>query len=224
MGLCNEKSTDLNLDTIPIVSIEQAIQPLISLFTNIEQYLRIVKDKCLHPSDGLTSDESASIMLYSMLWQSFDQYLYIIFHSTLQTQVQPWLCYLKILFTALLHLPSNHLIVYRGSKTDLKEEYRLNEIILWRDLSLCTNSMEDLQSEKNLRTILTIDCQTGKNIQQHCYYQPNHFVLFLPGTKFRVVECVYQNPENLILVKLQEIESSFILHSDRQISRNICQR
>src|SRR5690348_11766103 len=103
MGLCNEKATNqnidyiqtlLSIDEIPIVSIDQAIQPLISFIPNIEKYIEMVKQKCLNPADGLTSDESASIMIYSMLWQPFDQCLYYQLNSTLdilnKIKLEPW--------------------------------------------------------------------------------------------------------------------------------------
>jgi hypothetical protein len=165
-----------------------------------------------------------------MLWKPFDKCLYIILNSILQTldkiKLQPWLFYLKLLFTALLHLPSNNITVYRGSKSNLIKNYQINDIILWWDLSLCTNSIEYLQSDKCLgkigtRTIVTIKCNTVKNIHKHCYFELNNFVLFLPATKFQVIECINQENENLYLIKLQEIESSFILHSFNQVKSNI---
>lgn len=227
MGLCNEKSST-NFQTlfytnqyeqIPIVSIEQAIQPLLSLIPNIENYLKKIQLKCMHPFDGLTSDQSTSIMLYSMLWQPFDQCLYVILNSTLNTlnkiNLQPWLLYIKLFFTALLHLPSVSSIIYRGSKTNLHEEYSINKIISWWDLSLCTTSLDDLKKDENLQTVFQIQSNTGKNISKHCYFELNHFVLFLPLTKFQVVDCIYQKEEKYYLVKLQEIESSIFLHSEK---------
>jgi hypothetical protein len=236
MGLCLEKiSIDFQsllsndeYEQIPLVSIEQAIQPLISLLPNIEIYVQMVKEKCLHPADGLTSDQSASIMLYSMLWQPFDQCLYIILNSTLQTlnesKLQPWLFYLKLLFTSLLKLPSNQITVYRGSKSDLSEEYQINHMIYWWDLSLCTSSIEYLQSDQDLRTIFIIECNTVKNIEKHCYCSLNQFRLFLPATQFQILECNYQEKENLYRIKLQEIQPSFLLHSSNQLKSNVFQR
>jgi hypothetical protein len=240
MGICNEKSTNLNINhyksflstekyqQIPIVSLEQAVQPLIFILPTIQTYVQIVKQKCLNPADGLTSDESASIMLTSILWQPFDECLYKILNSNLQTfdenKLQPWFLYLKLLFTALLRLPSNHLTVYRGSKSDLSKQYPLGEIILWNGLPLCTTSIEYLQSEKclgktGIRTIFRIECNTAKTIHKHCYFQSNTFVLFLPATKFQVIE--YQHTNDLHLITLQEIQSSFLIHSIYELKSNL---
>ena len=55
MGLCNEKFVVANhfqsilslikYDSIPLVTIEQAIQPLISFLPQIENYLQLIKDQ-----------------------------------------------------------------------------------------------------------------------------------------------------------------------------------
>jgi hypothetical protein len=187
----------------------------------------------VEPADGLTSDQSASIMLYSMLWQPFDQCLYAVLNSTLQTlnqsKLEPWLIYLKLLFTGLLTLPSNQMTAYRGSKSDLSGQYPIHEIIYWWDLPLCTSSMEYLQSDKCLgqkgvRTIFIIECNTAKNIEKHCYDPYNQHRLFLPATKFQVIECNYQQKEKLHLIKLQEIEPSFLLNFSDQLQSNVFQR
>ena len=237
MGTCNEKLANLDIDyyksllfadeKLPIVSLEESIKPLISLLPTIETYVKMVKQKCLNPPDGLTSDESASIMLYSIIWQPFTECLYTILNSTLQTldktQLEPWLFYIKLFFTALLHLPSDNLIVYRGTKLNLNKQYKINDIILWGDLSLCTISKEYLD-EKDLHTIFTIKSNSVKNIHKHCYFDTDYFLVFLPVTKFQVIECVYESNDDLCLITLQEIESSFILHSENEVKSNIFTR
>jgi hypothetical protein len=252
MGICNEKASNLDInyyesllsineyEKIPIVPLEQAVESLIPILPTIQTYVQLVKQKCVNPIDGLTSDRSASIMLYSMVWQPIDQCLYTILNSTLQSsdeeKLKPWFLYLKLLFTALLHLPSNQLTVYRGSKSDLSKHYKINENIIWWDLSLCTTSIEDLQSESclektEIRTMFTIRGYTIKDIHRHSYFQLDKSVVFLPATKFKVVELYYQH-DNLCLITLEEIESSFLLHSfdenksnlDSQLSSNILKR
>lgn len=232
MGLCLEKfSANFTIDSlltsqqyrdIPLVNIEQAIQPLVTLLPNIHIYLQLVKEKCQHSIDGLSSDQSASIMLYSMRWQPYDQCLSTILNASLQkitpNNLQPWLFYLKLLFTSLIHLPSQGLIVYRGSQTDRSEDYPMDGMISWMDLPLCTSSMEYLQSDRctggrELKSIFHIQCQTAKNIERFCYDSSSKdLFVFLPGTKFQVLDCVFQEKEKYSIIKLQEIQSSFLLH------------
>ncbi|CAF1122133.1 unnamed protein product [Rotaria sordida] len=212
------RSTD-GYDKIPIVTLEQAVLPLIPFLPKIQTYVRIVKEKCENPADGLTSDQSASIMLYSIGWQPINECLYVVLNTTLQSMnrqnLKPWFLYLKLLFTAVIQLPSIHLSVYRISKLDLIKQYEKDEIIIWWDFSLCTTSIEHLKIDKSLdkietKTIFTIECNTIKDIRKHTYFQSDNLLLILPGTQFQVLKCLEQN-NNLHLITLQEIQSSFLL-------------
>ncbi|CAM4924679.1 unnamed protein product [Rotaria socialis] len=215
---------------IPIVSLEQAVEPLVGLMPIIQTYVQLVKRKCRNPADGLTSDESGSIMLYSIIWQPVDQCLYTVLNSILlslnENKLQSWMLYLKLLFSALIHLPSNHATVYRGSKLNLSKYYEMDDIIFWWDLPLCTISIKYLQSEesfekKEVRTTFTIHCNTVKNIQKHCYFQSDNFLLFLPATKFQVIKCSNQYDDHLCFISLREVESSFLLHSLDEAQLNL---
>ncbi|CAM2728849.1 unnamed protein product [Rotaria socialis] len=215
------KSID-GYDKIPIVSLEQAVLPLIPFLPQIQTYVHLMKDKCANPADGLTSDESASIMLYSIGWQPLNECLYVVLNSTLQSMNQhslkPWFLYLKLLFTAVLHLPSIRLTVYRHSKSALMKQYDEDEIIVWWDFSLCTTSIEPFKSEQcsdkiETRTLFTIECNTIKDIRKHTYFQSDNSLLILPGTQFKVILSVEQDL-NLHLITLQEIQSSFLLQSE----------
>ena len=234
MGLCNEKpqfhadrdglltifSADI-FETIPLVSFDRSIQSLIPLIPTIEDYVQLIKQKCLTPADGLTSDQSASIMLFSLLWQPIDRCLYTqlnqILLATDPAVLKPWYSYLKLLLSALIQLPSHDQVVYRGSTSDLHEEYPLDAVIRWKDLALCTSSIDHLQSNSDsgmegLRTIYTVRGNSVKNIHPHTYLASNHLMVFLPGTKFQVIGSFHQTI-HLHYIMLQEIEPSPLLQS-----------
>ncbi|CAF4243540.1 unnamed protein product, partial [Rotaria sordida] len=48
-----------------IVSLEEAVKPLVDIVPKVQRNVFIVKQNCQKPEDGLTSDESAAIMLYT---------------------------------------------------------------------------------------------------------------------------------------------------------------
>lgn len=50
---------------MPVVSLEQAVKSLVDIVPEIERNTYFAKESCRQPEDGLTSDESASIMLYT---------------------------------------------------------------------------------------------------------------------------------------------------------------
>ena len=47
----------------PLVSIEQAIEPLINIVPDLKRNVAVVKRNCRQPEDGLSTNESAAIML-----------------------------------------------------------------------------------------------------------------------------------------------------------------
>jgi hypothetical protein len=52
---------------MPLVSIEEIILPLVSLLPKMHDYVCIIKQKCgSEPVDGLTRDETPSILVYSI--------------------------------------------------------------------------------------------------------------------------------------------------------------
>ena len=54
-------------EKMPLVSLEEAVAPLVSILPEVQDYVYFAKQQCKPvPADGLTRDESASIILYTM--------------------------------------------------------------------------------------------------------------------------------------------------------------
>ncbi|CAF3598743.1 unnamed protein product [Rotaria sp. Silwood1] len=112
--------TELNLDkknlppvadywAYPLVSLEQALVPLLSEIEHLERSIEEAKRHCHYPSEhGLTHDESASIFLYTM--EAGDYSLYRLLNKTLRDEdrhkIKPWFSFLKLFDTALSKLPT----------------------------------------------------------------------------------------------------------------------
>ncbi|CAF4419070.1 unnamed protein product [Rotaria magnacalcarata] len=89
MGVFDIKDT-------PIESLENAVNPLVSLLPDIRKHVASAKKECKNPPpDGLTLDESASIMLYSMEWKPRDKCLYVVLNDALRSEdggkIKPWI-------------------------------------------------------------------------------------------------------------------------------------
>jgi asparagine synthetase B (glutamine-hydrolysing) len=68
---------------IPLAFFEEIIVPLLSILPKIHNYVCIVKQRCQsEPVDGLTRDEAASILLYSIQWKAHEVCLDFILTST----------------------------------------------------------------------------------------------------------------------------------------------
>ncbi|CAF3690695.1 unnamed protein product, partial [Adineta steineri] len=155
-------------EKMPLVSLEEAVEPLLSLVPDVQRTVWIVKQRCENPLDELSPDESASIMLYTTEGTCRDDSFYSILNSTLRTEnrtkLKPWFLYLKLVLTALSKLPSTEsgTTIYRGIKLDMSDQYPKGKTFVWWGFSSCTTSIDVLEQELFLgktgpRTLFTIE-------------------------------------------------------------------
>ncbi|CAF0993289.1 unnamed protein product [Adineta steineri] len=205
----------------PLVSLEEAIQPLISIVPEVERMAWTVKQTHFHGEHGLTDAEAASILLYTLEWTPRDKSFYIILNNTLQAAdrqlLKPWFLYLRLIMTSLAKLPSdsNRLTVYRGVKLDLSAQYPKGSIVTWWGFSSCTASVgilgnEQFVGQNGTRTLFTIDCSSAKNIKQYSVFPEEKEVLLPAARQFQVIDSL--NPGNgLHIIQLREIQPKFPL-------------
>lgn len=206
-------------EKMPLLSLDEAVEPLLDLLPDIRRKVWIAKENCERPTPPLSCDESAAIYLYSMEWEPRDECLYFVLNATLRSknraQLKVWFLYLKLFLTALARLPSFRMTVYRGIKQDLINDYPRGKTFVWWGFSSCTSSIDVLQSELFLgksgnRTMFTIDCLQGKDIRPYSYFDNENEVLLLAATQFQVVASLDQG-NGLHIVQLKEIEPPYPL-------------
>jgi hypothetical protein len=206
-------------ENMPVVSLEEAVKPLINIVPKIERNVSIVKENCHNPEDGLTSDESASIMLYTLESMPHEKSLYFILNTTLRLEQRqklvPWFLYLRLILTALTHLPSERRFVVRGVKDDLRAQYPKDSTFVWWGFSSCTSSIGVLEHENffgktGSRTLFQIDCNTGRDIKKHSFIKQENEILLLPARKFQVISCL-NSGNDLHIIQIKEIEPAFPL-------------
>jgi hypothetical protein len=201
-------------ENIRLVSLEEAVNPLISLFPEGSLLSKVwtLKERCREPADGLSQDESASIMLYTVDWSSSEQSLYFILNRTLRMEdrnmLKPWFPYLRLFIGALIQLPSINDTIYRGVKNDLSNEYQPSTNLTWWGFSSCTDSIQTLESDQfcgtsGVRTMFHIKCFDGRNIKNHSYHQVENEVLLLPG-RYLQVRGRYSAADGLYIIQLEE--------------------
>lgn len=204
----------------PLVSIEEAVDPLVPLVPDVKRMAYVAKMKCeKSPANNLSLDESASIILYTMEWEPQEECLYYVLNATLRAedrkQLVPWFLYLKLLLTGLARLPSLHRIVYRGVRGDIRKNYSKGETIIWWGFSSCTTTMDVLEKQQflglsGIRTLFTIECYSGKDIRQHSSLTSEDEVLLPPGRQFKIVSCLVQSGD-LCIIQLRETEPPYPL-------------
>ncbi|CAF3973106.1 unnamed protein product [Rotaria sp. Silwood2] len=201
---------------IPFVSLEEAINPLVPFVPELEQMILIVKKNHNIAKDSLTTDESSSILLYTIKWKPINKSFRVILNTTLETRNQtllkPWFRYLKLIMTALNKLPSNstRLTVYHAVKLNLIAQYPVGRIFVWWGFTLCTTSLDILNNEHILgqngaRTLFIIDSQSGKSICKHSFYSKEQEVLIPAACRFHVTGC-FDAGNGLHIIHLKEMQ------------------
>ena len=198
----------------PLVSLEEAVEPLVSIVHNVKNKAVWAKWKCEDPpADKLTPDQSASIILYSMHWEPQDKCLYFVLNATLRDEnrdkLKPWFSYLKLLLTALSRLPSYNRQIYRGIRRDLRKDYQKGKMVIWWSFSSCTETIEVLKKEQFMgstgaRTLFIIESSSGKDIREHSAFRQEDEVLLPAARQFEVVSCLPQG-DGLTIIQLREI-------------------
>ena len=202
----------------PLVSLEEAVKPLRSLVPDVDEMVWTVKQNCQHPPHHLSSDESASIMLYTLEWMPRESSFYFILNDALRSQnrqeLLPWFLYLRLCIFALSKLPATkHRIIYRGIKLDVGDEFPEGKTFIWWAFSSCSASIKVLEQflgHTGHRTIFNIECDSAKDISQHSFYQSENEVLMYPARQFQVVSSL-NTGNQLRIIQVKEIQPPFPL-------------
>ncbi|CAF1167910.1 unnamed protein product [Adineta ricciae] len=182
----------------PLLPLEQACQPLHDILgTELQLYMTIANLNCQQPKHGLTQDESASIYLYTMEWNEPHHSLHVLLNQALSSldpnQLQPWLNYLKLFYTALFKLPyAEYDTLWHGVAKDVGEEFREGDEVTWWSLTSMTSSFDALQSpmylgREEVQTVFSIETKYGKSIREHSHVQNDDEIVLLPGVTVKVV-------------------------------------
>ena len=202
----------------PLVTLENAVEPLISIVPDVEQMVWTVKQNCLQPQDSLTSDESGSIMLYTLEWEPNESSFYFILNSTLRAenrqQLRPWFLFLRLIIFALAKLPTiPSRTFYRGIQCDISKDYLKDRTFIWWAFSSCTSTLEvieDFLGEKGPRTILNIESNSAKDISRHSFYRTEKEILLYPARQFQVIASLPVGNQ-FHIIQLKEIQPPFPL-------------
>ncbi|CAF1043614.1 unnamed protein product [Didymodactylos carnosus] len=196
--------------TLPLVSLEKAIEPLVDIVTSISTNARTAKQYCLKDTRyGLTHDESAAIYLYSM--ETGNDSFYSCLNAALRgehgSSDLKFYLYLKLLDAATNKLPSLSDDIFRGVDKDLSRLFKEGQEITWPTVSSCSTKMkviEDFLGDETggSCTLFLIQCVRGKDISAFTRYTHEKEIILMPGTQLRVVSSL---DKNLHVIHLKQI-------------------
>ncbi|CAF4408524.1 unnamed protein product [Rotaria sp. Silwood2] len=198
-------------NTLSLPRFDNACQTLLDHELLDIQLLEKVNIARNHPNTNqlLTSDEAASIYLYTMKWNDETQgSFYAKLNSTLRTgdenSLKPWLDYLRLFASALFKLPSiESTIVYRCVKGHLYDQYQENTTHVLLSFISCTRSLEDLEENTTMEqcTMFFMKTYSGKMIDK--YGGDSGEVLLLPGSRFQVTKI--NNESKMHIIEMDEL-------------------
>ncbi|CAM4743270.1 unnamed protein product [Rotaria magnacalcarata] len=193
-----------------LLSITEAIK-LITLdvpMHNIDSMVWTAKRSAREPKDGLTSDELASIYLYTLEWpEGYDSFYKLLnqkLRSKQRKHLKPWFSYLKLFLTGLYKLPSIRKNIWRGIPGNVSHLYEKD--CIWWGFSSCTGTMatvEQFFDRSSERTLFLIECINGKDIKAYSAHDDENEILLMPGAYFTVID-KYSPADNLYIVHLRE--------------------
>ena len=176
-----------------LVSLEEATEPLTEPVPEIKHMVYNIRQSKIKAKNGLTTDESSSIALYSMEWNPPEESFYIVLNKSLRDlsrrKLRPWFKFLRLFFTALSKLPpAKQRIIFRGVKLNLGDQYKEGERIVWWGFSSCTKTLGVLENEEfvgtsGTRTLFTIESDTGKDIREHSFLPKEDEILLFAWSR-----------------------------------------
>ncbi|CAF2635713.1 unnamed protein product [Rotaria sp. Silwood2] len=205
-----------------LLPLTEACIPLVPIVFNILVYVSVALERASdNPSDGLTSDESASICLYTLEWNDGHRSLYSILNETLRTadreHLQPWFKYLKLLLTALVKIQcASQQTIWRGIRKDLSPKFPPGTQVIWWSFSSCTTTLPVLENDLYLgqqgtRTLFSIDAFNARNIRNHSYFANEDEILLLPGTYMKVQSQFNPAPDLHVIHLKQMVPDNMLL-------------
>jgi len=149
-----------------------------------------------------------------MEWEESHESLYLMINIALQNAdrqtLLPYFKYLKLLLTGLIKLPCVPVqTVWRGVSKDLTKIFPPQTRVTWWTLSSCITSLVLLEnnmylSNKDERTLFSVDIINGRNIRAHSHFDTEDEILILPGTCMEVVS-QFSSVPGINIIHLRQI-------------------
>ena len=197
----------------PLVSLEEALKPLLSKINELQRSIKEAKKHCTYPSEHkLTRDESGALLLYTM--EAGDHSLYVELNQILRKEdrslIKPWFAYLKLFDTALNKLPTVKGNIWRAVVGNVASDYKKGEVLTWWSVTSCSTSAEVVKAflrPDQEATLFMIEAVNGKMVSGYTMFPDEKEVILGIGTKLRVQDIGFQYG-NLRLVQLKEVDDN----------------
>lgn len=171
--------------SVPLMSLEDAVQSIEQLVPGILTYVTTAKEQCTK-NIKLNINESAAIYLYTM-----ESPFYAHINKTLRNEnrsdLQPWFAYLKLFITALWKLPPCVVTLWRGVYRVVASGFNEHDVHIWWSINSCSRHLDLAHGFTcGNGTLFCIESIHGRDIQMYSDQKTEGEVVLMPGTRLRV--------------------------------------
>ncbi|MFG2606525.1 ADP-ribosyltransferase domain-containing protein [Streptomyces sp. NPDC048514] len=220
--LAGVKDEGLVLDAItgvfdtPLMDFRDAVAPVTALLSGLGRHVDRSHDFGKLRSDdvygGLSADAIAALYLYTCE-SAFYREINAILRSPDRTKLQPYLPYLRLLFSAVSQLPARTEPLWRGVSLDLRAQYPLGRTVTWWGVSSCTSELgvaKAFLGSRGKRTLFEVTPARAVGIRAFSAFTGEEEFILPPGTQLKVTD-VRAERGGLCTVKLTELEEQTLV-------------
>ncbi|WP_265867256.1 ADP-ribosyltransferase domain-containing protein [Streptomyces sp. SKN60] len=200
----------------PLMSFEDAVAPvtgvLAGLARHIDRSREFGKRRADEPAGGgLSADAIAALFLYTCE-SGFYRTINAVLRSPDRSRLQPYLPYLRLLFSAVSGLPARTEPLWRGVGLDLRRQYPLGSTVTWWGVSSCTSELSVARAflgSRGKRTLFEVTPARAVGIRSFSAFTGEEEYILAPGTQLEVTDVTTERG-GLCTVKLTEVDAPLV--------------
>ncbi|WP_426367289.1 ADP-ribosyltransferase domain-containing protein [Streptomyces sp. E-08] len=200
----------------PVMDFRKAVEPVTKVLANLDRYVerssRFAEAKVAEaeggPSGpGLSADAISALYLYTCE-SAFYREINAVLRSPDRERLEPYLPYLRLLFSAVADLPAQKRPLWRGVALDLRSQYPLGRTVTWWGVSSCTSEPSVARAflgSRGRRTLFEVTPARAVGIRRFSAFTGEEEYILTPGTQLKVTEVTTERG-GLSTVRLTELE------------------
>ncbi|AJF70095.1 uracil-DNA glycosylase [Streptomyces vietnamensis] len=195
----------------PVMDFRKAVEPVTKVLANLDRYVerstRFAETKVAEAETGLSADAISALYLYTCE-SAFYREINAVLRSPDRERLEPYLPYLRLLFSAVADLPAQTRPLWRGVALDLRSQYPLGRTVTWWGVSSCTSEPSVARAflgSRGRRTLFEVTPARAVGIRRFSAFTGEEEYILAPGTQLKVTE-VTNERGGLCTVRLTELE------------------
>ncbi|MFF0473372.1 macro domain-containing protein [Streptomyces sp. NPDC004284] len=197
----------------PLLDFRKAVEPVTRVLANLDRYIerssRFAEAKAaeVDGAGGLSADAISALYLYTCE-SAFYREINAVLRSPDRERVEPYLPYLRLLFSAVAGLPAQTRPLWRGVALDLRSQYPLGRTVTWWGVSSCTSEPGVARSflgSRGRRTLFEVTPARAVGIRRFSAFTGEEEYILTPGTQLKVTDVTTERG-GLCTVRLTELE------------------